>query len=102
MCDDSSNSFDSMIYREMIGSFMYMRNTGPNICFTVSTKSEFLMDLRHVHLVAAKNILRYLKAIVYYGKIIRLTYTVMLIQIGKVAPLTGRTLHVATLVWDLT
>ena len=102
MCDDSSNSFDSMIYREIIGSFMYMRNTRPNICFAVSKKIQFPMDLRHVHLVSTKNILRYLKGIVYYGKIIRLTYTVMLIQIGKVAPLTGRTLHIATLVCDPT
>ena len=29
--------------------------------------SEFLIDLRHVHLVAAKHVLRYLKGTVEYG-----------------------------------
>ena len=35
-------------------------NTRPNICFDVNT-------LRHVHLIAAKHILRYLKGAIDYG-----------------------------------
>ena len=33
----------------------------------MNTLSQFLIDLRHVHLVAAKHILRYLKGTVDYG-----------------------------------
>ena len=51
----------------MIGSMMYLMNTRPYICFTVNTLSQFLTDLRHVHLIAAKHILRYLKGTVNYG-----------------------------------
>ena len=43
---DSSNSVDAMMYRQMIGSLMYLR---PDICFAVNT-------LRHVHLMVAKHV----------------------------------------------
>ena len=33
----------------------------------MNTLSQLLTDPRHVHLVVAKNILRYLKGTVYYG-----------------------------------
>ena len=46
---------------------MYLMNTRPDIFFVVNTLSQFLTDLRHVHLNAAKHILRYLKGIVDYG-----------------------------------
>ena len=42
-------------------------NTRPYIFFAMNTLSQFLTDLRHVHLIAAKNILRYLKGTVDYG-----------------------------------
>ena len=46
---------------------MYLTNMRPDICFAVNTLSQYLTDLRHVHLTAAKHILRYLKGTVYYG-----------------------------------
>ena len=45
----SSEMVDATMYRQMIGSLMYLTNT------------------RHVHLIATKHILRYLKGIVDYG-----------------------------------
>ena len=45
----------------MIGSLMYLTNTRPDILFAVNTLSQYLTDLRSVHLIAAKHILRYLK-----------------------------------------
>ena len=53
-----------MMYRQMIGSLMYLTNTRPDICFDVNTLSQFLTDSINAHLIAAKNILRYLKGIV--------------------------------------
>ena len=42
-------------------------NTRPYICFFVNTLSQFLIDPRHVHLIVAKHILRYLRGTVDYG-----------------------------------
>ena len=46
---------------------MYLMNTRPDICFTMNSLSQFLTDLRNVHLIAAKHILRYLRGIVNHG-----------------------------------
>ena len=46
---------------------MYMMNTRPDIFFAVNTLSQLLIDPRHVHLIVAKHILRYLKGKVDYG-----------------------------------
>ena len=51
----------------MIGSLMYLTNTRPDICFAVNTLIQYLTDPRHVHLTAAKHILRYLKGTIDYG-----------------------------------
>ena len=45
LSDSSSNLVDAMMYRQMIGSLMYLR---PDICFVVNT-------LIHVHLMVAKH-----------------------------------------------
>ena len=62
--DASFESVDAMVYRQMIGS---LTNTRPDICFVVNTSSQFLTDPRHVHLIAANHILRYVRGTVYYG-----------------------------------
>ena len=46
---------------------MYLTNMRPNICFAVNTLSQFLTDPRHVHLIATKHILRYLRGTIDYG-----------------------------------
>ena len=48
LSDASSETVDAMMYRQMIGFFMYLMNMRPDICFGVTT-------LRHVHLIVAKN-----------------------------------------------
>ena len=55
------------MYPQMVGSLMYLMNTRPNICFAMNTLSQFLTDPRHVNLIAAKHVLRYLKGTVDYG-----------------------------------
>ena len=62
----SSESVDATMYRQMIGLLMYLTNMISNICFAVNTLIQFLMDPRHVHLVA-KHVLRYLKGTIEYG-----------------------------------
>ena len=67
LSDASSEVVYATMYHQMIGSLMYLTNTRPDICFVVNTLSQFLTDPRHVHLIATKHILRYLKGTVDYG-----------------------------------
>ena len=71
LVDASSELVDVTLYIKIIGSLMYLTNTQPYICFVVNTLSQYLFDPRHVHLVAAKLVMRYLKATIDYG----LSYT---------------------------
>jgi hypothetical protein len=57
---------DSTLYRQLIGSLMYLVNTRPDICFAVSTLSQFMVEPRRVHWVATKHVLRYLCGTVDY------------------------------------
>jgi hypothetical protein len=45
---DTSDSelVDPRIYKNMIGSLMYLVNTKPTICFIVNTLSQFMVELR--------------------------------------------------------
>jgi hypothetical protein len=61
LVDTSLDLIDATLYRQIIRSLMYLTNTKPDICFVVNTLSQFLVDPRHVHLVAAKHVMRYLK-----------------------------------------
>jgi hypothetical protein len=61
LVDTSSEFIDATLYRQIIGSLMYLTNTRPNICFSMNTLSQFLVEPRHVHLVATKHVIRCLK-----------------------------------------
>jgi hypothetical protein len=61
LIDTSSKLIDAMLYRQIIGSLMYLTNTRPDICFDVNTLSQFLVEPRHVHVVVAKHVMRYPK-----------------------------------------
>ena len=65
--DTTSETVDATLYRQMIGSLMYLTNTRPDICFAVNTLSQYMVDPRHVHLIAVKHVLRYLKGTIDYG-----------------------------------
>ena len=65
--DTTSERVDAIVYRQMIGSLMYLTNTRPDICFVVNTLTLYMVDPRQVHLIAAKHVLRYLKGTIEYG-----------------------------------
>jgi len=46
---------------------MYLVNTRSNICFAMNTLSQYMVEPRHVHLVATKHVLSYLHGTVEYG-----------------------------------
>ena len=63
----TSEIVDATLYRRMIGSLMYLTNMRPDIWFAVKTLTQYMVELRHVHLIVAKHVLRYLKGTIDYG-----------------------------------
>lgn len=64
-CSESS-PVDPSRYRQLIGSLMYLVNTCPNICFVVNILSQFQVESKYDHWIAAKHILRYLRGTINY------------------------------------
>ena len=58
---------DPTQYRQLIGSLLYLVHTRPNICYAVSALSQFMSSRKHIHWIAVKHILRYLKGTQDYG-----------------------------------
>jgi hypothetical protein len=67
LVDTSSELVDAALYRQIIGSLMSLTNTRLDICFSVNTLSQYLVETRRVHLVAANHVMRYLKGTLDYG-----------------------------------
>jgi hypothetical protein len=67
LVDTSSELVDATLYRQIIGLLMYLMNTRIDICFLVNTLSQYLVEPRLVHLVAAKHVMRYLKGTLDFG-----------------------------------
>ena len=59
--DDSSERVDVTLYKQIIGSQMYLTNTRPYICFVVNTLRQYMVKPRYVHLVATNHVMRHLK-----------------------------------------
>jgi hypothetical protein len=49
LVDTSSKIVDVTLYRQVIGSLMYLTNTRPDICFATNTSSRYLVEPKHVH-----------------------------------------------------
>ena len=44
-----SNLIDPTMYRQLIGSLLYLMNTRPDICFAVNALSHFMCESRKIH-----------------------------------------------------
>ena len=58
---------DATLYRQLIGSLMYLVNTRPDLSFAVNTLSQFMVEPRRVHWIATKHVMRYIARTVDYG-----------------------------------
>jgi hypothetical protein len=65
--DPDSDPVDPSLYRQLIGSLMYLVNTRPYIFFSMNTLSQFQVEPRHEHWIAAKHVLRYICGTINYG-----------------------------------
>eukprot|EP00253_Pinus_taeda_P024424 PITA_24424 len=58
---------DPTLYRQLIGSLMYLVNTRPNICYAVNTLSQFMVEPKRVHWATTKYVLRYIQGRIEHG-----------------------------------
>ena len=65
--EDSSKDFDPSLYKSIVGSFMHLTATRPDIMHDVSLISRFMERPKEAHWQAAKIILRYVKGTKRYG-----------------------------------
>ena len=66
LANESSELVDVTQYRQIILSLMYLKITRPDICFVVNTLIQYLVQPRHVHLIASKNVMRFLKGTINF------------------------------------
>jgi hypothetical protein len=64
--DTGSDLVDPTMYRQLIGSLMYITHTRPNICYAVIAMSQFMAEPKQRHWVATKHIMRYLRGTIAY------------------------------------
>lgn len=58
---------DATLYKQLIGSLMYITSTRPDLMFAVCLLSRYMSAPTEQHLQAAKRVLRYLKGTQNYG-----------------------------------
>jgi hypothetical protein len=65
--EESSDTVDSTVFRQLIGSLRYLCQTRPDISYAVGYVSRFMRNPLKPHLLAAKRILRYINDTIHYG-----------------------------------
>jgi hypothetical protein len=58
---------DATMYRKIVGSFIYMTITRPDLNYTVGLESQFMQVPRKPHLDGVRHTLRYVSATTNYG-----------------------------------
>jgi hypothetical protein len=67
LSDSYLDLVDPTMYKQLMGSLMYLVNTRLDICFAVNTLSQYMVEPRHVHWITTKQVLRYLHGTIGYG-----------------------------------
>lgn len=65
--DDGDPLTDATFYRSLVGALQYLTMTRPDIAYAVNQVCQFMHKPRQSHLIAAKRILRYIKATPDFG-----------------------------------
>lgn len=65
--DGDENRVDSTVYKQLVGSLMYITTTRPDLMFVVCLLSRYMSDPREEHMQAAKRVMRYIKGTLGFG-----------------------------------
>jgi hypothetical protein len=58
---------DATLYRQLVGSLVYLTVTRPNISYAIHIVSQFMAAPRSLHYAVVLRILRYLKGTLFHG-----------------------------------
>ena len=58
--DDGSKEVDATLYRQLVGSLIYLTTTRLDLAYSVSVLSQFMSKPLESHWVATKSVFRYL------------------------------------------
>ena len=58
---------DSSLYRSIIGSFLYLTASRPNISYSVGVYARYQANLKESHMIALKRIIKYVKTTTEFG-----------------------------------
>ncbi|KAI5324559.1 hypothetical protein L3X38_033632 [Prunus dulcis] len=64
---DGSDLADETLYRQMVGSLLYLTATRPDIMFASSLLARFMHNPTKKHMGTAKRVLRYIQGTISYG-----------------------------------
>ena len=65
--DHGGKKVDSTLYKQIVGSLMYLTATRPDIMYSVNLISRYMENPTEMHLLTAKKILRYLQGTKDFG-----------------------------------
>ena len=65
--DLRDKSVDSSLYRNMIGSLLYLTTSRPNISYSVRVCARYQVNPKESHMIALKRIIKYVKTIANFG-----------------------------------
>jgi hypothetical protein len=63
----TSPEVDATLYRQLVGSLLYLTHTRPNLSFVVGLVARYMQTPHESHWKAAKRILRYVRGTVQFG-----------------------------------
>ncbi|KAJ7528383.1 hypothetical protein O6H91_15G001300 [Diphasiastrum complanatum] len=64
---DESKKVDSYLYKQLVGSLIYLTHTRPDISYVVGVVSQFMQNPSQAHWKSAKRILRYIQGTLNFG-----------------------------------
>ncbi|GAU38467.1 hypothetical protein TSUD_151900 [Trifolium subterraneum] len=65
--NENGKASDAKVYKQMVGSLMYLLATRPDLAFSVCLVARFMERPTELHVAAIKRIMRYLKGSISFG-----------------------------------
>ena len=63
----TSPEVNATLYRQLVGSLLYLTHSCPNLSFAVGRVSRYMQTTHESHWKAAKRILRYIRGTIQFG-----------------------------------